>query len=114
MTFTPGHRPSVENRGGGALHKRDRMITRGLVEQLSHVETSGPDRGRKQIDLVCRAMVKEAKKGNVSAFKVIADRVEGAVKQDVDLNFSGASITKQLTLNIDLDELSDLYYAEIW
>jgi hypothetical protein len=79
------------------------------VARLIKYLFGGPDRGRKQIDLICRAMVKEAKRGNVFAFKAIADRVEGAVKQDVDLNVSGESVTKQLSIHMSVGDLSDLY-----
>ena len=96
MTFYPGD--GIARLGGlanAAKQKQHRLLTRALVQDLNRVQTIGPDKGRRQVDRIARALVREAIDGNVPAAKLIFDRVEGAVSQALDVR--SHNVTETIT-----------------
>jgi hypothetical protein len=111
MVFQVGNRWGVGNRGGGGAVRHQRQITRALIEGLEQVTTVGPDRGRKQVDRLARAMIREAINGNVFAAKFITERVEGLPKQELDIVSNSLATT--VNWNMSAAEASASYQAFI-
>ncbi len=55
-----------------------------MREQLAEINPSAPE--ETQAEAIARALIKEAKIGNVQAIREIGDRTEGKPKQAIDLD----------------------------
>jgi len=89
--FKPGNKAAVGNRGN-----RNRLIvTQTLVSILNEID---PATEKPKLYTIADALVKNAMKGDNVAFKEIAERVEGKVKQTID---------GKLDVVYDLSKLTD-------
>jgi hypothetical protein len=77
--------------------KGTKIVSEMLVELLEN-EFQGKGYNRKQLaEVVARALVKKAGKGDVKAIKELLDRVEGKVADKLDVDVEG-----KLTVVVDL------------
>jgi hypothetical protein len=68
----------------GATRREAATFTEALRRAALDVETSGPDRGRRKLDLIARRMVEMAVAGDLAAAREIGDRLEGRPLQRVE------------------------------
>ena len=104
-TFAPGHK--LGNRfkkgesGNPAGRAKSTRLTDALREQLAEEMPNAP--GKTIAEVIARALIKEAVKGNVQAAKEIADRTEGKPMQKLDVDMS-VSDWREAARNYGLNE----------
>ncbi len=88
-TFAPGHKlgkqfpPGVSGNPNG--RPKLTRLTDALREQLAELSPDAPE--ETIAEQIARALISEAKSGNVQAIREIADRTEGKPKQAIDVDF---------------------------
>jgi hypothetical protein len=110
MAAPLGNRYAVGNRGYQG-REREKLITRALMNRLAEIPPNSRH-ARTRADRIALAMIKEAEMGNVHAAEFIANRTEGKVKDQVDLNVNGGLVPTITTAMSDL-EAQKLYEATI-
>ncbi len=88
-TFAPGHKLGKRFQKGETGNKNGRpkitKLTDALREQLAEAAPDAPEETIAEV--IARALIREAKSGNVQAIREIADRTEGKPKQAIDVDF---------------------------
>ncbi len=118
-TFAPGH--TLGNRfqkgqsGNPSGRPRLTKLTDALREQLAETNPNAPE--ETVAEEIARALISEAKIGNVQAIREIGDRTEGKARQAIDLDVSvqdwrSIASSAGLTEEEFIDE-SKLYVAEL-
>ncbi len=87
-TFAPGHKIGNRFKTGVSGNPSGRpkltRLTDALREQLAEINPDAPE--ETIAEQIARALITEAKSGNVAAIREIGDRTEGKPKQAIDLD----------------------------
>jgi hypothetical protein len=102
--FTPGNKIGNRFKKGETGNKNGRprltKLTDALREQLAEINPDAPE--ETIAEAVARALISEAKTGNVQAIREIGDRTEGKPKQAIDLDLQindWRTLAKNYSLN---------------
>ncbi len=85
-------------------------LTDALREQLAETNPDAPE--ETQAEQIARALISEAKTGNVQAIREIADRTEGKPKQAIDLDLQ-VSDWRTLAQNYGVSETDVINEAKL-
>ncbi len=102
--FPPGNKIGNRFKPGETGNKNGRpkitKLTEALREQLAEINPDAPE--ETIAEQIARALISEAKIGNVQAIREIADRTEGKPKQAIDLDLQindWRTLAKNYSLN---------------
>jgi hypothetical protein len=102
--FAPGNKTGNRFKKGetGNPNGRPRLtrLTDALREQLAEINPDAPE--ETIAEQIARALISEAKSGNVQAIREIGDRTEGKPKQAIDLDLQindWRTLAKNYSLN---------------
>jgi hypothetical protein len=103
-TFAPGHSFGNRFKRGETGNPQGRpkltKLTEALREQLAELNPDAPE--ETIAEQIARALIREAKTGNVQAIREIGDRTEGKPKQAIDLDLQindWRTLAKNYSLN---------------
>ncbi len=112
--FSPGNKigkqfpPGVSGNPSG--RPKLTKLTEALREQLAEINPDAPE--ETVAEQIARALISEAKTGNVQAVREIADRTEGRPKQAIDLDLQ-VSDWRTLAKNYSLNEQDVIREAKL-
>ncbi len=113
-TFAPGHKLGNRFSKGVSGNPQGRpkltRLTDALREQLAEINPDAPE--ETIAEQIARALISEAKIGNVTAIREIGDRTEGKSKQAIDLDMQ-ISDWRALAKSYSLSEEEVIHEARL-
>jgi hypothetical protein len=106
MVAALGNKYAVGNRGY-AGRKRYNLLSRALDHELRQIDPDAPG-ALTNAGSLARALVKQGKKGDVDAIRLIFDRSEGKLTDNVNLHLNDGPVPT-ITTDMHPDRAQQLY-----